>query len=84
VLFSLDPCVAVIPMIMASASRGWGAVGLVVVAYEIATIATMIVLVSVALAGVRTLRAAWIDRYGDIAAGALIVSVGAAMNLFGV
>jgi nickel/cobalt transporter (NicO) family protein len=84
VLFSLDPCVAVIPMIIAAAARGWGAVGMVVVAYEIATIATMVVLVSVSLAGVRTLRAAWIDRYGDIAAGALIVSVGAAMNVLGI
>jgi len=33
---------------------------------------------------VRTLRAAWIDRYGDIAAGALIVSVGAAMSVLGI
>ena len=84
VLFSLDPCVAVIPMIMAAAGGGWGAVGAVVVAYEIATIATMVVLVTVALAGVRNLRAAWVDRYGDIAAGALIVTVGAAMNVLGI
>lgn len=83
-LFSADPCVAVIPMIMAASTRGWGAVGAVVVMYEIATIATMVVLVSTALAGVRTLRAPWIDRYGDVAAGALIVTVGAAMSALGV
>jgi len=84
VLFSADPCVAVIPMIIASASRGWGAVGAVVVTYEVATIATMVVLVTTALAGVRTFRAGWIDRYGDVAAGALIVSVGAAMAALGI
>jgi nickel/cobalt exporter len=84
VLFSADPCVAVIPMIMAAAAGGWTAVGAVVVTYEIATIATMVVLVSTALAGVRTLRAPWIDRYGDVAAGALIVTLGAAMSALGV
>ena len=84
VLFSADPCVAVIPMIIAAASRGWAAVGAVVITYEVATIATMVVLVSVAHAGVRTFRAAWIDRYGDVAAGALIVSVGAAMSVLGI
>jgi hypothetical protein len=33
--------------------------------------------------GVRTLRGAWIDRYGDAAAGALIVSIGAALAVLG-
>lgn len=84
VLFSADPCVAVIPMIIAAATRGWGAVGAVVVTYEIATISTMVVLVSAAHAGTRTFRAGWIDRYGDVAAGALIVSVGAAMAAMGI
>jgi hypothetical protein len=84
VLFSADPCVAVIPMIIAAATRGWGAVGAVVVTYEIATIATMVVLVSAAHAGARTFRAGWIDRYGHVAAGALIVSVGAAMSAMGI
>ncbi len=83
-LFSADPCVAVIPMIMAAAIRGWGAVAAVVVAYEVATIATMVFLVAAAHAGARTLRAPWLDRYGDVAAGALIVTVGAAMAALGI
>jgi len=32
----------------------------------------------------RALRIPWIDRYGDIAAGVLIVSVGAAMAALGI
>jgi nickel/cobalt transporter (NicO) family protein len=80
-LFSADPCVAVIPMIMAAASGGWVAVGMVIVIYELATIVTMVALVTGAHAGVRTLRGAWIDRYGDAAAGALIVSIGAALAM---
>lgn len=83
-LFSADPCVAVIPMIIAAAGAGWAAVGAVVVAYEVATLATMVVLVTSAHAGAHALRAAWIDRYGDVAAGALIVVVGASMAVLGV
>jgi len=82
-LFSADPCVAVIPMIIASAGAGWHTVAAVVLSYELATIATMVVLVAVAHAGVRAIRTPWIDRYGDALAGALIVSVGAAMAVLG-
>lgn len=83
-LFSADPCVAVMPMIFAAAGAGWPAVVAVVIAYELATIATMVVLVTLAHAGTRALRAPWIDRYGDAIAGAVIVSVGAAMAVLGI
>ena len=83
-LFSADPCVAVMPMIFAAAGAGWPAVSAVVIAYELATIATMVVLVTLAHAGTRALRAPWIDRYGDAIAGAVIVSVGAAMAVLGI
>jgi hypothetical protein len=83
-LFSADPCVAVIPMIIAAAGAGWSTVAAVIVAYELATIATMVVLVTMAHAGARTLRAPWIDRYGDAVAGALIVTVGATMAVLGI
>jgi hypothetical protein len=63
--------------------RGWTAVVAVVLAYELATIATMVVLVTAAHAGARALHAHWLDRWGDAAAGALIVSVGAAMAVLG-
>ena len=82
-LFSADPCVAVVPMIMAAASGGWRAVGAVVLSYEIATIATMVVLVAAADAGARALRAPWLDRYGDAAAGGLIVTLGATLAIAG-
>jgi nickel/cobalt exporter len=82
-LFCADPCIAVIPMIMAAAGGGWLTVAAVVITYELATIATMVVLVAAAHAGVRNVRSPWIDRYGHAAAGALIVSVGAAMAILG-
>lgn len=83
VLFCADPCVAVIPMIMAAAGAGWGAVAAVVISYEIATIATMVILVAGAHAGAQTPRGQWIDRYGHAAAGALIVSVAVVVALLG-
>jgi len=82
-LFSLDPCVAVIPMIVAASAGGWGAVAAVVVVYEAATIAAMIALVGVAVAGVRTLRFPFLDRYGDAVAGALIVTTGGVLAVLG-
>jgi len=83
VLFSADPCVAVIPMIMAVAGAGWAAIVGVIVVYEAATIATMIVLVAAARAGALAIRFAWFDRFGDAVAGALILVLGATLATLG-
>jgi nickel/cobalt exporter len=80
-LFSADPCVAVIPMIMAASVGGWIAVAAVVVAYEIATIVTMTALVVAARASANSVHFGWFDRYGDAAAGALIVTVGTVLSI---
>lgn len=84
VLFCADPCIALIPMIIAASARGWGAVGAVVVVYEIATIAAIVILVRMAHAGARRLRFAWVDRYGDAVAGVLMISVGAFVTFVGI
>ena len=84
VLFSSDPCVALIPMIMASATAGWGAVLVVIIAYEIATLTTMVVMVSFARAGAELFHGHWLDRYGHAAAGALIVSVAVIVAVLGI
>lgn len=83
-LFSADPCVAVIPMIVAAAGAGWPATIATVLAYELATIGTMVALSTAAHAGTRALNAPWIDRFGHAAAGAVIVVVGAAMLVLGI
>lgn len=75
-LFSADPCVAVIPIMVAAASLGAARIAALVVLYELATLGAMVALVLPARAGVNVLRARWLDRYGDAAAGALIVAVG--------
>ena len=83
VLFSADPCVAVMPMVMAAADAGWLAVAMVILAYEIATIATMLILVALATKGVNAVNAHWMDHYGHAVAGAFIAFVGLAMLVTG-
>lgn len=83
-LFSADPCVAVIPILFAAAPLGWLRTTAVVSAYEAATIATMIVLVVPARAAVNRLHGAWIVRYGDAAAGAVIAAVGLFVTVLGI
>jgi hypothetical protein len=78
-LFSADPCVAVIPILFAAAPLGAASTSAIVLLYELATIGTMVALVLPARAGVRVLRAAWLDRYGDVAAGGVIAAVGVAV-----
>jgi threonine/homoserine/homoserine lactone efflux protein len=48
----------------------------IVVAYEIATVGAMVVLVGLAHSGAQLFKGKWIERYGDITAGALIVATG--------
>jgi nickel/cobalt exporter len=83
-LFSVDPCVRLIPLILAAAPLGPAKlVGLVVI-YEVATIATMVGVVLVARSGaVKALQAPWLDRYGDALAGGLIVATGVAVAALG-
>ena len=84
VLFSSDPCVALIPLILAAAGGGWPLIAAVIVAYEIGTIASMSILVVTAHAGARAIHFHFFDHYGDAIAGALIVTVGATVRLLGI
>jgi nickel/cobalt transporter (NicO) family protein len=83
-LFSADPCVAVIPILFAAAPLGWLRTTFVVSAYELATIATMVVLVIPARAAAHHLHGNWITRYGDAAAGAVIAAVGVFVAVLGI
>ncbi len=78
-----DPCVAVVPLIVAAAPFGAGAVAGVAVVYEVATIATMTSLTLLARHGAVQLRAGWVDRYGDVAAGGLIAVLGVVLTALG-
>jgi hypothetical protein len=82
-LFSADPCVAVIPILFTAAPLGAARTVAVVILYEAATIATMVLLVLPARAGASLLRGKWLDHYGDAAAGGTIAAVGVVVTLLG-
>ena len=75
-LFTADPCVAVMPIMLAAAPLGTVNLTALVLIYEAATLAAMVGMVLPARAGVSVIRAHWLDRYGDAAAGATIAAVG--------
>jgi len=83
-LFSADPCVAVIPLLFAAAPLGTVPTVGVVLLYEAATIATMIVLVLPARAGFERLRFPWLDHWGDAVAGAVIAATGLVVMALGI
>lgn len=83
-LFSADPCVAVIPLLFAAAPLGAAKTTAIVVLYEVATIGTMVALVLPARAGANVLRARWLDLWGDAAAGAVIALVGVTVTALGI
>lgn len=83
VLFSADPCVAVVPILFAAAPLGAHSATAVVLVYEVATIATMVALVLPARAGAKALRFSWLERWADTAAGAVIVGVGVGVAILG-
>lgn len=82
-LFSADPCVAVIPIMFAAAPLGAARTAFVVSAYEIATIGTMVLLVLPAAAAARKIGGAWATRYGDAMAGVIIACVGVLVTVMG-
>jgi nickel/cobalt transporter (NicO) family protein len=82
-LFSADPCVAVMPLLFAAAPLGAMRAGAVVVTYELSTLGAMIGLVMLANAGAQRLRAHWLDHYGDASAGGVIAATGVAVLLLG-
>ena len=75
-LFSADPCVAVIPLILGAAPLGPARVVALVIIYELSTLAAMVAFVLPARAGVNVVKARWLDQYGDATAGAVIAAAG--------
>jgi nickel/cobalt transporter (NicO) family protein len=82
-LFAADPCLAIFPLMFAALPLGWGAVGAVILLYELATIATIVLLVLPARAAATVVKGRFVHRWGDALAGAFIVFVGVAVALLG-
>ena len=83
-LFSADPCVAVMPILFAAAPLGAAQAAGVVLIYEVATLGAMIPLVLISRAGIARLNWHWLEHYADGAAGGIIAVVGLAVTLLGI
>ena len=83
-LFSLDPCVAVMPILFAAAPLGTARAAGVVLIYEVATLGAMLPLVLLSRAGATRLKWQWLEHYGDGFAGGIIAAVGLAVTLLGI
>jgi nickel/cobalt transporter (NicO) family protein len=83
-LFSADPCVAVIPLLFSAAPLGTAQTVGIVLLYEAATIGTMIPLALSARAGAVRLRFPFLDRWGDAVAGGVIVVTGLVVGYLGI
>jgi nickel/cobalt exporter len=75
-IYCADPCVAVIPILFAAAPLSTVETISILVAYEVATVGAMVILVGVAQSGAQLFKGKWIERFGDAIAGGLIVATG--------
>jgi len=80
-IVGLNPCVLLLPIMVATADEGRGAVALVTVAYSVTTIALMVGLSVVGVAGTRRLRVPAVARHMETASGILIALCGAVFLL---
>jgi len=84
IVFVLGPCEPLIPLFVLPASRGrFDAAVAAAVVFSLVTVATMLVLVGLAQAGVRRLPLAALERWSHALAGAVIAASGLAVIFLG-
>lgn len=83
-IYCADPCIAVIPIIIAAAPLSLPATLGIVAVYELATLATMVGLVLASRAGIGVIRGRWVEDHGDTAAGGLIAVTGIVVAILGI
>jgi len=82
VIFIFGPCEALIPVLMYPAAEGsWWGVALVVAVFGLATVATMLVTVTVGYLGISQLPLGRLERFSHALAGLALVACGLAIQL---
>jgi ABC-type nickel/cobalt efflux system permease component RcnA len=80
-IIGLNPCVLLLPIMVATAEQGAGAIALVTSAYSVTTIALMVGLSVAGVAGTRRLPVPAVARHMETASGILIALCGAVFLL---
>lgn len=83
-LIVFGPCEPLIPLLFASTTLGWMAVGLVFIVFGIVTIAMMLLQVHLSMLGLSFLRMHFAHDASHIAAGIIIVFTGIAIRVLGI
>ena len=80
-IVGLNPCVLLLPIMVATAEEGTGAVALVTLSYSVTTVALMVGLSVAGVAGTRRLPVPAVARHMETASGILIALCGAVFLL---
>ncbi|MEW6226767.1 MAG: hypothetical protein AB1700_01560 [Bacillota bacterium] len=70
------PCAEAIPIFLAASTRGVFSSLAAIAAWAAVTVVSMVGIVWLSVRGLETLRFAWLERYGAVVSGAIIVAVG--------
>ena len=81
-IIGLTPCIALLPLTMASVKYGTMAIILVNVSFAIATIGTIVVLTWLGLMGLSWIKLEFFEKNGDIITGLIIGFIGLAVKVF--
>lgn len=80
-IFVFGPCEVLIPQLMVpAAAHAWWALALVTIVFGVATIGTMLCVVSVSLLGLSRVRLPWLRRYAHVTAGLAVTACGLAIK----
>lgn len=83
-LIVFGPCEPLIPLLFASTSFGWMAVGTIFIVFAVVTIAMMLLQVHLAIAGLTMLRFHFLTEASHIIAGIVIALTGIAIRILGI
>ena len=81
-IIGLTPCIALLPLTMASVKYGTMAIILVNISFAIATIGTIVVLTWLGLMGLSWIKLEFFEKNGDIITGLIIGFIGLAVKVF--
>lgn len=80
-IFVFGPCEVLIPQLMVPAAQhAWWALAAVTLVFALATIGTMLAVVSLSLLGLSAIRLPWMERYAHATAGVALTACGLAIK----
>lgn len=81
-IIGLTPCIALLPLTIASVKYGTMAIILVNVSFAVATIGTIVLLTWLGLMGLSWIKLEFFEKNGDVIAGLIIGLIGVAVKVF--